>query len=271
MKSIINGCTINYFTIGEGVPVVMLHGFYLDHVVMKAACEPIFEELSGYKRIYFDLPGMGQSEAYEGLDNTNAMLEVVMAFIDKMLEGRPFALIGESYGGYLARGVLKNRPTQVLGLGLICPATEMDFEKRILPEPRVLFRDQSFVESLAPDVKASFMENHVIQNRQHFKRFENEIYRAINLANGPMLEKLQANGYGYRDDINADRVQYDIPALIITGRQDAVVGYDDTYKILDQYPRATFAILDGAGHNLQIEKTSLFNALVREWLLRLPK
>ncbi len=35
------------------------------------------------------------------------------------------------------------------------------------------------------------------------------------------------------------------------------------------YPRATFAVLDTAGHNLQIEQPQVFNALASEWLDRL--
>ena len=37
---------------------------------------------------------------------------------------------------------------------------------------------------------------------------------------------------------------------------------------MEKYPRATFAVLDLAGHILQIEQESLFNALVNEWLDR---
>jgi hypothetical protein len=40
------------------------------------------------------------------------------------------------------------------------------------------------------------------------------------------------------------------------------------YDFLECHPRATFVVLDGAGHNLQIEQDSLFAALVREWLRR---
>ena len=38
--------------------------------------------------------------------------------------------------------------------------------------------------------------------------------------------------------------------------------------VLENYPRETFAVLDGAGHNLQIEKDQVFTALVRDWLNR---
>ncbi|MFO2550773.1 hypothetical protein QTN31_14285, partial [Alicyclobacillus cycloheptanicus] len=68
-------------------------------------------------------------------------------------------------------------------------------------------------------------------------------------------------------DSNPDPFAY--PVLIVTGRQDDVVGFQDAWRFVDKYPRATFAVLDMAGHNLQIERSNLFEALVHDWLDRL--
>ncbi len=38
-----------------------------------------------------------------------------------------------------------------------------------------------------------------------------------------------------------------------------------------QFPRATFAVLDRAGHGLTMEQTGLFRALVAEWLDRVEE
>ena len=49
------------------------------------------------------------------------------------------------------------------------------------------------------------------------------------------------------------------------------VGYYDLYNLLEDYPRATFVILDTAGHNLQIEQEEVFNSLFLNWLERVEK
>ena len=54
----------------------------------------------------------------------------------------------------------------------------------------------------------------------------------------------------------------------MTGRQDSTVGYSRAWELLEQYPRATFAVLDGAGHALPHEQPELLRALVTEWLNR---
>lgn len=55
------------------------------------------------------------------------------------------------------------------------------------------------------------------------------------------------------------------------GRQDSCVGYKDAWGILEDYPRATFAVLDRSGHNLQLESEELFHSLVKEWLYRVEE
>ena len=55
------------------------------------------------------------------------------------------------------------------------------------------------------------------------------------------------------------------------GRQDSISGYRDAWAILENYPRATFAVLDRAGHGLGVEQRSLLGVLVDEWLDRVEE
>jgi pimeloyl-ACP methyl ester carboxylesterase len=43
---------------------------------------------------------------------------------------------------------------------------------------------------------------------------------------------------------------FESPTLIITGRQDRVTGYQDAWDLIENIPRATFAVLDRASHFL---------------------
>ena len=71
----------------------------------------------------------------------------------------------------------------------------------------------------------------------------------------------------YREDI--DQVDAPTPAAsMLMGRQDASVGYRDHWQFLENFPHASFVILDKAGHNLEIEQSELFNALVKDWAIK---
>ncbi|MBN2303445.1 MAG: alpha/beta hydrolase, partial [Anaerolineae bacterium] len=86
------------------------------------------------------------------------------------------------------------------------------------------------------------------------------------------LSKISApENYGYTFSVNPLPVPFNKPTLMLLGRQDHMVGYQNTWAILENYPRASLAVLDRAGHNLQIEQSALFNALVHEWLDRIEE
>ena len=57
----------------------------------------------------------------------------------------------------------------------------------------------------------------------------------------------------------------------MTGRQDSSTGYVDTWSLLEHCPRASFAVLDLAGHNAQIERPELFAALTHDFLDRVEQ
>jgi len=56
--------------------------------------------------------------------------------------------------------------------------------------------------------------------------------------------------------------------LVIAGRQDATVGYAAATDLVEQFPRATLAVLDGAGHALPHEQPDLLAGLIGNWLGR---
>lgn len=64
-------------------------------------------------------------------------------------------------------------------------------------------------------------------------------------------------------------VTFDRPALMITGRQDDAVGYEDQFDLLGSYPRMTYIALDRAGHNVHLDQPDVTRALVGEWLYKM--
>lgn len=258
--------SIYHKVIGEGYPIVMLHGWTLDHQVMFHAFEPIFKKQNGFKRIYIDFPGMGQSESQSSIKNSDDILEAVLRLLDEIIPNQPFILCGYSYGGYIARGIVHLRKKQVRGLLLMAPMTIPESDKRNVPQQMIIKSDNNLISSLSPKDADEFGSMAVIQGQAEWERFRDEILIPSKQTNYEFLDEIRQNGYGFSFNISSE---FEYPALVITGRQDNVVGYHDAWSLIEHYPRATFAVLDMAGHNLQIEQPDIFNALVHNWLERI--
>src|ERR1022692_5232060 len=87
---------------GQGDPVLCLHGFGMDRKVMTAAMEPVLGLRPGFRRVYADLPGHGESAA--GAPDSAAVAAAVAGFIDDQLDGGPGRGGGRVYRGGLPRG-----------------------------------------------------------------------------------------------------------------------------------------------------------------------
>ena len=258
--------SIYYKVIGEGYPIVMLHGWTLDHQVMYHTLEPIFKKQDGWKRIYIDLPGMGQSESQASIKNSDDILEAVLSLLNEIIPEQPFIICGNSYGGYIARGIVHIKKKQVRGLLLMAPMTIPESDKRNVPQQVIIKSDNNLISSLSPEDADEFVFMAVIQGQAEWERFRNEILIPSKKTNYEFLDEIRQNGYGFSFNISSE---FEYPTLIITGRQDNVVGYHDAWSLIEHYPRATFAVLDMAGHNLQIEQPDIFNTLFHNWLERI--
>ncbi|HZX05873.1 alpha/beta hydrolase [Kribbella sp.] len=254
---------LHYVSHGDGVPVLALHGWTPDHRLMTGCLEPIFSAMTGYRRLYPDLPGMGRSPAGD-IDSSDGIMAALREFIDEQIGDEPFLLLGESYGGYLARGLVAERPEQVRGLAMICPIGRLWHKDRKLPEHVVLRTEPGVLESL--EEGEDFTDLAVVQTAKALAAYRADVAPGLALADEAAMERIQKNwALTIAPESGAP---YLGPSLILCGRQDAVTGFEDQYELLPHYPRATYATLDVAGHNLQIEQPELLGAFVREWLLR---
>lgn len=265
----LTGIDVNYEVIGSGKPILLLHGYHVDHRLMSGCMEPVFQKLEGYKRIYIDLPGMGKTKGEQWIVNSDCMLNVVLDFINEIIPTERFLLAGESYGGYLARGILHKMADRIDGLFLLCPAITMDEKERDTPPHTVLMRNEALLSQLEQSEAEGFDLFQVIQSEKIWHRYRDEVLSGVKLADNDFLQRiLDENNGSFSFNPNDFKEIYGRPVLILLGRQDWCVGYKNAWNILDNYPRAAFAVLDSAGHNLQLEQEELFHSFVTEWLTR---
>ncbi|SNY65124.1 alpha/beta fold hydrolase [Paractinoplanes atraurantiacus] len=248
---------------GHGTPVLLLHGFGVDHRIL-LPLEEVFDKEPGWERIYPDLPGFGRTPGRDDVRGSDDVVDELVRFIGAELGDRRFALVGNSWGGMLARAVAARMPHRVLGLCLLCPAIVAERGERDLPPRTVLKEDPELISSLAATERELYQQEAVVESAQDWQRFHEFVLPGILAADQAAAQRIEAR---YAARLESGR--YEGPALVLTGRQDDIVGYRDAWRVLEDYPRATFAVLDAAGHNAPLERPELTGPLVADWLRRM--
>ncbi|MCA9988733.1 MAG: alpha/beta hydrolase [Anaerolineales bacterium] len=261
--------SLYYEVHGTGQPVLLLHGRPMDSRAMRAIFEPILAERPGYQRIYVDLPGMGRTGASEAIQSNDDVAALMARFMADCFPGEPFLLAGLSYGGYISRGILYHAAERVAGMLLLVPAVQGAGERQ-LPPPLVVAPDPQAVNLLPAPFNEFFNQFLVVQNEAIVAHIRDEILPGMQAADQAMMARLSEN-YDYSFAVDELVELFDRPVLILCGKHDTVTGYQAAVNLLPLYPRATLAVLDRAGHGLNLEQPALFTHLVDEWLDRVEE
>ena len=265
-----------YEIIGTGKPVLMVHGMGVDHRALKGCMEPVFQSRAdgdGWMRIYFDLPGMGKTPSAAWIESSDEMAHFVSMFMNAVLPGNPFAIVGYSYGGYLARAIVHERPKDVEGMLLIGPLTVPDDDQRDITPGPPLWKDDDTLETFDHEDRQLLDLFVTWQDKKNCRRFLKELGAGFGTGDAEAQGRIRGrkDAYAFSFDVDHPPTPFTKPSLILLGRQDRLVGYRDAFRLVELYPRASFAILDTAGHAMQIDQAALFIALVDEWLGRLKR
>jgi pimeloyl-ACP methyl ester carboxylesterase len=186
------------------------------------------------------------------------MLSVILEFIDKVVGKGRFVVGGTSAGAYLARGVVRNRQSSVDGLLLVVPLIVTEDGKRTVPSHVVLVEEQDVAVDLEGGEAEAFGLA-VVQSHRLLERLRSDVAMVEAVGDGEFQQRIRGHTERYAFSFEVDELvePFRGPTLIVTGRQDAVVGYRDAWKIVENFPRGTYVVMDRAGHLLEIEQESL--------------
>jgi pimeloyl-ACP methyl ester carboxylesterase len=261
MRFQLAGHDVEVEVIGEGRPMLFVHGLAVDRQVLMAAFEPV----EGWRRIYVDLPGHGGSKGDPANVSADHLVELLVHITRELCGEVAPAVVGYAYGGYLAQGLAARLPLD--GLYLLCPTIEADFGKRTVPPRRVVVREE-LVFSDDPREKEAFEEVAVVQTRLGHATFQRIVHPANIAADQAMLAAIRGRYAMSRPYMQALQA-FDKPAAILCGRDDHWVGWEDALRLTRALREAHYAVLPRCGHLLPFESPQLFRAHFDAWLSRL--
>lgn len=244
----INKINFYYEIIGEGIPILFFSGFANDLSIMKKNFEPFFKGDEKWQRIYVDHPGVGKTKLSGTLD-IEELLDGIKTFVQSVTREKEFLIIGASFGGFVARYLVDVFKNRVNGLFLLYPLISHKFS-------------EATIEKDVTDCINIVMTNKKIENE-----IQEEAKEAMQNTDFLFLENLIKQAQEFNLEIGD--FSFIKPVCILTGRQDASVGYKDAFSLVEYYPKATFCVLDNASHNLHLEQKEIFSVFVENWLSRI--
>ncbi|WP_414050504.1 alpha/beta fold hydrolase [Macrococcus animalis] len=260
----INGITLNYKIEGEGNPAYFFHGNGVDLTSHFELYDDIFYN---YKRIYLDIPGMGESEADLGLNSTNDILDVVLEFIKEMTGEDKFILIGHSYGSYMCLGVMDRLQEQVKASFITCPVVEGQKHLRTIEKLNRQI-DEKFEVIEDKDYYKDFLSMTVRINQETWELFRRLMVPGIKRANNRFMKNLRRQDnafYQFRCEDNI-QIHASTQVYVLLGQYDNVVGYKDQIRFFEPSDHIKTVILTNTGHNPMIDAYDEVRRLATEFV-----
>lgn len=254
---------------GAGLPLLFVHGNAVDHRLL-IELDDVFCHNGGWERIYFDLPGFGQTPALDDPGGLPELADWLDEAVGSLVGGLPFAIVGSSLGGLLARDLVSRRPGQCVGMALLATVVDPVHANRALPDPVIAVEDHGLLASLDADDAAMYREVAVVRSSANWERFRRAALPGLRLADTDAMARLAAR-YTL-PDFEEERLDgFDRPVLIVAGRQDAVVGFEDQSALARRFTTSSLAVLDHAGHNVHLDQPTVVRALLEDWAARVVR
>jgi 3-oxoadipate enol-lactonase len=241
LKTTVNGFELAYERIGHGTPLVLIHGYPLDHTIWNPVV-PLLE--SGFDLILPDLRGFGQSDSMRTKYLLTDMAADLAALLD-YLKIKKVVIAGHSMGGYVALAFARRYPLRLHGLGLVASQAVAD------PPEKKPARYQ-----MADRVEANGV-GEVAESMPAILTADTDLQAALK----QLILRQPREGVAGALRAMADRPdssdilsRFDFPVTIIHGLADKIIPIEQAREVKAKVKKGYLIEIEGAGHMPMMEK-----------------
>lgn len=243
---------------GEGLPVVLLHGFPFNRSMWREQAEAL---RASYQIITPDLRGQGESEL-SGTATMALMASDVAALMDELKIER--AIVGGlSMGGYVTLAFYHLFPERVRALVLADTKAQADTdEARELREQQALKILSEGMRSIADAMLPKLLATETLDERPETVARVREMI----LSTKPEGAAAALRGMAVREDRRDLLSQIDVPTLVIVGSEDAITPPEVSRAMHREIRGSRLEVIAGAAHVSNLERPSEFNRALQTFL-----
>jgi len=242
--------------LGEGFPLILIHGFCESHEIWNNVVEPLAEKFEVYT---IDLPGFGKSELLQTSFSIDDVAEKVFSWIETEAIKNPVVL-GHSLGGYVTLSMAKNHSEKIAAIGLFQSSAFPDSEEKKANRNKTIefvnnYGVDPFVETFVPSL--------------FFDKKHSAISQTLAIAKKTPKETLIAYTAAMRDRHSTIDVvkNYKKPFFILGGENDSII----TPEIVSEHEKLavhskTF-LLKNTGHAAMIENPEMAKNAIEKFMI----
>ncbi len=226
---------------GAGLPIVLLHGFPLDHSIWL----PVVRLLADRARFIMpDLRGYGKSPDGNEIHSMRLLVEDVQLLLDRLNLERVI-LIGHSMGGYVSLCFSHSYPNRLAGLGLVASQADADTPER----RQARLRTARDVRTKGVDLVAHGIPS-TLTNREDLQEQLHEMFHSVRKQS--VINSLK--GMAERQDANPWLDQIKVPTLVIAGEQDKIIPLRKSREMVELLNKGWLIEIPEAGHIPMLEQ-----------------
>jgi proline iminopeptidase len=265
----LNDTELFYVEVGEGLPCLVMHGgLGGDHSSLHPWLDPLGDVM---RLVYYDHRGNGRSGRPRSESIT---FEQLCADADALREHLGFeeiAVLGYSFGGFVALEYALRYPERISHLILLDTAPTLDYEEEIEANARRKGATQEQLEALdasAEDEGESWRLWKVIEPL-YFCTFDADLAERVMGKTVISVEAADAGDAIIEGwDLTPRLGEISAPTLILVGRDDFVCPPSQAKIMHEGIPNSELAVFENSGHFTHVEEPEAFFDAVRGWLRR---
>lgn len=267
-----DGTHVHYNEAGNGHPLLLLHGSGPGATGWSNFSPNIARLAEDFRVFALDLPGWGMSSARPAAEYNHP--EVVSQFITALDLGA-VSVVGNSMGGMVALALAARHPEQVshlitMGAGS-GGVTIFDAGGGLSEGLKILYRGyadptpenfEMTVEIMTYDTPKEIAIPLSKQRSENARANQEHLNNWLEGSKGgPPLR------YGASEQ---ELMSITAPTLLLHGRDDRVVTFEHTMRLVKLIPNSRAYLINRCGHWAQLEHSEEFNGIVRHFLVNTP-
>ncbi len=232
---------------GQGSPLLLVHGFPLDHHMWDSVIARLAEH---HQVIAPDLRGFGQSDGYVEIAPMELFADDLASILSALEITQPITFCGLSMGGYIGWQMWRRHPDRLARLIQLDTRAAADNETQARARG---VNAQHVLTNGMRDVPDNMLPKLLSEKTRASQPEVVETLTQMILRQDPRATAAAQRGMAQRPDVSNWLPEISLPTLVLCGSEDGISPPVEMKSFAEKIPGAKFIEIPNAGHMVPLE------------------